>query len=111
MAIDVNKLIITEVAQITAFNNAGELEFVLDEIQDATISNTEETTDVTGRNGRKIASLKKKARESNKTMEEYRQLINNSNKFSDFKSKSLVDAAIEFLPDWTDWYKRVYMID
>ena len=46
-----------------------------------------------------------------KTMEEYRQLINNSNKFSDFKSKSLVDAAIEFLPDWTDWYKRVYMID
>lgn len=59
MAIDVNKLIITEVAQITAFNNAGELEFILDEIQDATISNTEETTDITGRNGRKIASLKK----------------------------------------------------
>ena len=27
MAVDVSKLVITEVAQITAFNNAGELEF------------------------------------------------------------------------------------
>ena len=59
MSVDVSKLIITEVAQITAFNNAGELEFIMDEIQNGTISNTQEKSDITGRNGRKIASLKK----------------------------------------------------
>lgn len=59
MAVDVNKLIITEVAQITAFNNAGELEFIMDEIQEGSINNTQEKSDITGRNGRKIASLKK----------------------------------------------------
>lgn len=59
MAVDVSKLVITEVAQITAFNNAGELEFIMDEVQDGSIKNTQEKTDVTGRNGRKIASLKK----------------------------------------------------
>lgn len=59
MAVDVNQLVITEVAQITAFNNAGELEFIMDEIQEGSINNTQEKTDITGRNGRKIASLKK----------------------------------------------------
>lgn len=59
MAVDVNKLIITEIAQITAFNNAGELEFILDEVQDGSINNGQEKTELTGRNGRKIASLKK----------------------------------------------------
>ncbi len=57
--VDVSKLVITEVAQITAFNNAGELEFIMDEVQEGTINNTQEKSDVTGRNGRKIASLKK----------------------------------------------------
>ena len=59
MAVDVSKLIITEVAQITAVNNAGELEFIMDEVQNGSISNTQEKADITGRNGRKIASLKK----------------------------------------------------
>lgn len=59
MAVDVSKLVITEVAQITAFNNAGELEFIMDEVQNGSINNTQEKSDVTGRNGRKIASLKK----------------------------------------------------
>lgn len=59
MSVDVSKLVITEVAQITAFNNAGELEFIMDEVQNGTINNTQEKADVTGRNGRKIASLKK----------------------------------------------------
>lgn len=59
MAVDVSKLIITEVAQITAFNNAGELEFIMDEIQEGSIQNSQEKSDITGRNGRKIASLKK----------------------------------------------------
>ena len=59
MAVDVSELIVTEVAQITAFNNAGELEFIMDEVQNGTISNTQEKADVQGRNGRKLASLKK----------------------------------------------------
>ncbi len=59
MKVDVSKLVITEVAQITAFNAAGELEFIMDEVQNGTINNTQEKTDITGRNGRKIASLKK----------------------------------------------------
>lgn len=59
MAVDVSKLIITEIAQITAFNNAGELEFIMDEVQDGSIQNTQEKSDITGRNGRKLASLKK----------------------------------------------------
>lgn len=59
MAIDVNKLIITQIDQITCYNNTGALEFILDEIQNGTISNTQEKTDVTGKGGRKIASLKK----------------------------------------------------
>ena len=59
MTVDVSKLIVTEVAQITAFNNAGELEFIMDEVQNGSISNTQEKADVQGRNGRKLASLKK----------------------------------------------------
>ncbi len=59
MTVDVSKLIITEVAQITAFNNAGELEFIMDEVQNGSIQNNQEKADITGRNGRKIASLKK----------------------------------------------------
>lgn len=59
MSVDVSKLVITEIAQITAFNNAGELEFILDEVQNGSIQNSQEKSDVTGRNGRKIASLKK----------------------------------------------------
>lgn len=57
--VDVNKLSITQVDQITCFNNANELEFVMDELQDTTIANTEEKTDITGKAGRKIGSLKK----------------------------------------------------
>lgn len=59
MAVDVNKLSITEIDQITCFNNANELEFIMDEIQEGTINNTQEKTDITGRGGRKIGSLKK----------------------------------------------------
>lgn len=57
--IDVSKLIITEIDQITCFNNAGELEFIMDELQDATINNTQEKVDITGKGGRKISSLKR----------------------------------------------------
>lgn len=59
MAVDVSKLSITEIDQITCFNNADELEFIMDEIQEGTINNTQEKVDITGRGGRKIGSLKK----------------------------------------------------
>lgn len=59
MAIDVNKLSITQIDQITCFNNANELEFIMDEIQEGSINNTQEKTDMTGKGGRKIGSLKK----------------------------------------------------
>lgn len=57
--IDVSKLSITEIDQIICFNNAGELEFIMDEIQEGAINNTQEKVDITGRGGRKIGSLKK----------------------------------------------------
>ena len=43
------------------------------------------------------------------SMREYRKLINNSPKFSDFKSDRLVKAAESYLPNWAAWYKRVYL--
>ena len=55
----IDKLIVTQIDDITAFNNLGQLEFMLDEVTDATISNTEDKQDITGRGGRKIASLKR----------------------------------------------------
>lgn len=57
--IDVSKLSITQIDQITCFNNANELEFIMDEIQEGAINNTQEKVDITGKGGRKIASLKK----------------------------------------------------
>ena len=59
MAVDVNKLSITQIDQITCFNNANELEFIMDEIQQGAINNTQEKVDITGKGGRKIGSLKK----------------------------------------------------
>ena len=43
-----------------------------------------------------------------KTMNEYRKLTKNSVKFWGLKSNSLVDIAEEYLPDWSNWYKKVY---
>lgn len=44
-----------------------------------------------------------------KTMNEYRQLIKSSPKFYEFKSDKLVDKAVAYLPDWSSWYKKVYL--
>lgn len=41
-------------------------------------------------------------------MNKYRELTKNSHKFFDFKSDSLVNAAVKYLPAWTSWYKKVY---
>lgn len=57
--VDVNKLSIQTIDQITCFNNANELEFIMDEIQNGTINNTQEKADITGKGGRKIGALKK----------------------------------------------------
>ena len=57
--VDVNKLSIQTIDQITCFNNANELEFIMDEVQNGNINNTQDKTDITGRGGRKIGSLKK----------------------------------------------------
>lgn len=54
-----DNLFITSVDKITAFNNANELEFILDEIQDCTISNSQDNTDITGKNGAVIGTLKR----------------------------------------------------
>ena len=59
MSVDVNKLSITQIDQITCFNIANELEFIMDEIQEGSINNTQEKVDITGKGGRKIGSLKK----------------------------------------------------
>ena len=43
-----------------------------------------------------------------KTVNEYPELTNHSIKFYNFKSDVLVDVAVDYLPDWSNWYKRVY---
>lgn len=51
---------ITSLETITAFNiTTGAYMFALDELQDATIANSEEKVDITGKGGRKINSLKR----------------------------------------------------
>lgn len=56
--INIDKLSITQVDQITAFYG-NDLEFIMDEVTETTLSQEEEITDITGRGGRKIGSLKK----------------------------------------------------
>ena len=56
----VTDLIITSIETINAFNiTTGAYMFTLDELQNATISQSQETTDITGKNGRKLATLKR----------------------------------------------------
>lgn len=57
--VNVTDLMITSLDTITAYALDGTPRFILDELQDATISNTEEKTDITGKQGRKLSSLKK----------------------------------------------------
>ncbi len=56
----VNDLSITSLETITAFGiNGGTLKFVLDELQNATIANSQENTALTGKGGRTIGQLKR----------------------------------------------------
>ena len=56
----IRDLVITSLETITAFDVVtGAYKFTLDELQSATIANTQETEDITGKKGRKISTLKK----------------------------------------------------
>lgn len=56
---NVADLAITSLDVITAFELDGTPAFVLDELQDTTISNTQDKEDITGKGGRKIATIKR----------------------------------------------------
>lgn len=57
---NINDITITSLETMTAFDNqSGAHLFTLDELQNATIANTQDKTDITGKGGRKLNSLKK----------------------------------------------------
>lgn len=51
-------LILTSIDSMTLWGPKKELLFALDDLQNVSIQNNEETTDITGKNGRKLATLK-----------------------------------------------------
>lgn len=60
MSVNVNDLAITSIETITAFDIvAGDFKWVLDELQNATIAHTQETVDITGKQGRLLSTLKR----------------------------------------------------
>lgn len=57
---NISDITITSLETITAFNiTSGAYMFTLDELQSATIAQTQEKTDITGKQGRKLSSLKR----------------------------------------------------
>ena len=57
---NIQDITIASLETITAFDiTTGNVMFVLDELQNATISQTQEKTDITGKQGRKLNSLKR----------------------------------------------------
>lgn len=57
---NINDIVITSLETITAFDVAtGDFKFVLDELQNATIANSEDKTEITGKQGRRLSSLKR----------------------------------------------------
>lgn len=58
--VNANDITITSLETITAFDIvSGAFKWVLDELQSATIANTQETTDITGKQGRLLNTLKR----------------------------------------------------
>ena len=56
----IKDITITSIETITAFDmTTGAYKFTLDELQSATISQSEETTDITGKHGRKLSTIKR----------------------------------------------------
>lgn len=58
MADNSTSLYLTSLDGMTMWDKNNNLVFSLDELQDVSLSNNEETSDITGKNGRKIATLK-----------------------------------------------------
>jgi len=57
---NINDIMITSLETITAFDVAtGAYKFTLDELQNATIANSQETSDITGKQGRLLSQLKR----------------------------------------------------
>ena len=57
---NINDITITSLETITAFDIVtGDFKFLLDELQNASIAQTEEKVDITGKQGRKLNSLKR----------------------------------------------------
>lgn len=57
---NIQDIAITSLETITAFDPVtGAFKFALDELQDASISQSQETTEITGKGGRKISTLKR----------------------------------------------------
>lgn len=57
---NINDITVTSLEVITAFDiTTGNYKFTLDELQNATIAQSQEKTDITGKQGRKLSSLKK----------------------------------------------------
>lgn len=57
---NIKDITITSLETITAFDmTTGAYKFTLDELQSATISQSEETTDLTGKHGRKLSTIKR----------------------------------------------------
>lgn len=60
MSVNVNDLSITSLETIMAFGiNGGTHRFTLDELQNATIANSQDNTALTGKGGRTIGQLKR----------------------------------------------------
>lgn len=60
MNVNINDITLTSLETISAFDIVtGAFKWMLDELQDSTISNTEEKVDITGKQGRKLSSLKR----------------------------------------------------
>ena len=57
--LSVADITLTSLDTITAFELGGDPAFILDELQDATISQTQDAQEVTGKGGRKLSSLKR----------------------------------------------------
>lgn len=59
MNVKTSDLTVTSIETITAFDVVtGDFKFMLDELQNATISQSQDTTDITGKQGRKLGTLK-----------------------------------------------------
>ena len=59
MAVNTENLILSEVDSVRGYDNNGDLLFIIDELQDFKIANSEDKSDVTGKGSRRLSSIKK----------------------------------------------------